>query len=58
MTLTVTLSPEHLDIIRRALGQGPYDVVRPVIAELERQLAPPQPSSEPHGAPARNQGEA
>jgi hypothetical protein len=58
MTLTATLSDVHWDIVRKALGTAPYDLVRPVIVELERQLAPPQPSPVLHGEPARNPEES
>ena len=32
------VSAEHLAIISRALGAAPYDMVRPVIVELQRQI--------------------
>lgn len=36
--LTLTLSPEMVQVIGRALGAQPYDAVAPVIVELQKQI--------------------
>lgn len=35
---TLTLTKDQLNVIASALGQGPFNVVAPVINELQRQV--------------------
>ena len=46
---TLTLTKRHLDVIGAGLGELPYRVSAPVVAELNRQIADqlaPKPSDE------------
>ncbi len=36
---TFELNDQQIEIIRRALGAQPYDIVEPVISEMQRQYS-------------------
>jgi hypothetical protein len=40
--LAVTLEAQAWDVTMRVLAKGPYEVVAPLIAEIQRQCAAPQ----------------
>lgn len=50
--ITLTLSPDMVQVIGRALGAQPYDSVALVVAELQKQIneqqkSPPPPTEVP-----------
>jgi hypothetical protein len=50
--LSIALEEEHLRVIAAALNELPYRIARPVMAELEAQVAAQRPpSQEPINGP-------
>lgn len=48
--MKLDLTQEHLQIIGAALGEMPYRVAAPVIAEINRQIAAQEAPTDPPGA--------